>query len=76
MRGAEQEARQNFRPQNEMLDVATERGPRSIPFGYDQTQKRPFWVEVPDASGVNRREWFRNVFEYQIWYEQQLQGPG
>jgi hypothetical protein len=76
MRGAEQQARQNFRPQNEVLDVVTEHGPRSIPFGYDQTQKRPFWVEVPDAAGVSRRERFRNVVEYQIWREQQLEGPG
>ena len=76
MRGAERQARRKFRPQSELLDVATEQGPRSIPFGYDQTQKKPFWVEVPDASGVNRRERFTKVFEYQIWREQQTQGPG
>ena len=76
MRGAEQQAHQNFRPQNETLDVATEQGRHSIPFGYDQTQKQPFWVDVPDASGVSRRERFTNVFEYQVWREQQLQGPG
>ena len=75
MRGAEQQAHKNFRPQDELLDVATEHGRRSIPFGYDQMQKRPFWVGVPDASGVYRREWFSNVFEYQIWREQQFQGP-
>ena len=76
MRGAERQARQNFRPQSELLDVATEHGPRSIPFGYDQTQKKPFWVGVPDASGVIRPERFTNVFEYQIWREQQIQDPG
>ncbi len=76
MRGAGQRARQNFRPQNEVLDIATEHGRRSIPFGYDQTQMRPFWVEVADASGVYRRERFRDVFEYPIWREQQLEGPG
>ena len=76
MRGAVRQARQNFRPQSELLDVATEHGPRSIPFGYDQTQKKPFWVGVPDASGVIRPERFTNVFEYQIWREQQIQDPG
>ena len=76
MRGAEQQARRNFRPQNELLDVATEQGRRSIPFGYDQTQRWPFWVDVPDASGAYQRERFANVFEYQTWREQQLAGPG
>jgi hypothetical protein len=72
MRGAAQQARDNFRPQHETLDVITEDGRRSIPFGYDQTQERPFWIDVPDASGVYRRERFRNVVEYRIWREQQL----
>src|SRR6185312_9153867 len=58
MRGAAEQAQRNFTPQREVLDIATEHGPRSIPFGYDQTQKRPFWVEVPDASGRFRPERF------------------
>ena len=49
----------------------------SIPFGYDQTQTRqPFWVGVPDAAGVYRPRRFANVYEYQVWYEQQIAGPG
>jgi hypothetical protein len=76
MRGAAEQAQRNFTPQREVLDIATEHGPRSIPFGYDQTQKRPFWVEVPDASGGYRPERFGDVFEYQVWREQQLAGPG
>jgi hypothetical protein len=76
MRGAEQQARRNFKPQRELLDVATQDGRRSIPFGYDQTQKQPFWVEVPDVSGVSRPERFTNVIEYQLWRERRLAGSG
>jgi hypothetical protein len=77
MRGAQKDAQRNFRPQDELLDFAAEHGRGSIPFGYDQTQtQQPFWVGVPDAAGVYRPRRFANVYEYQVWYEQQLTGPG
>jgi hypothetical protein len=75
MRGARNQANLNFRPQREVLDVLTERGPLEIPFGYDQTQTEPFYVGVPEPTGGYRIERFRNVFEYEIWREQQLEGP-
>jgi hypothetical protein len=71
LRGAQATAMDNFRPQQELLDFATERGRGSRPFGYDQTQTQPYWVGVPDASGVYRPRRFTDVYEYQLWYDQQ-----
>jgi hypothetical protein len=72
MRGAEQDARRNFVPQTETLDFATEQGRGSVPFGYDQTKKQPFWIGVPDASGVVRPKRFTNIVEYQLWYDDRV----
>ena len=72
MRGARDQANLNFRPQREVLDVLTERGPLEIPFGFDQSQKEPLYVGVPQPTGGYRIERFRNVFEYEIWRQQQL----
>ena len=76
MRGARDQANLNVQPQHEVLDVLTEHGPLEIPFGYDRSQAEPVYVGVPEPTGGYRIERFRNIFEYEMWRQQQLEGPG
>lgn len=69
--GAAAEGQASGQPHSESIDIVTENGPDQVHYGYDPTQERPYWVDVPGPGGTRTREQFRSMEAYHEWYEQQ-----
>jgi len=72
MQAVQKDAQKYFKPQEEVLDIVTERGREQVRFGYDQTQEKSWWVLLPGASEPQR---FKSLAHYHLWFEVQTQTP-
>jgi len=58
-------------PQAQSIDIVTESGPEKINFGYDPTDERPYWVDLPGPEGSRVQARLESLEAYHEWYKQQ-----
>jgi hypothetical protein len=62
-------------PRSSRIDYVTSEGPEHTDFGFDPTNEKPYWVDVPDGAGGRETKRFKTMESYHDYLENTIHAP-